>query len=358
MKSLNSSSLQSLKTVILIMLLGALNLTAAQTEDKVLAVVNGREIRQREVDYLLLSQVMPLEEQLYALRKASLENVVVNTILEAEAARQGISLDGLRNTLSSGKVQVSPEEVESAYAENLSAFGSMSPDEAKERLRLDLETQARMAKYKEAVAELRRTAVVEVLLREPRWPWLAIADNSPSLGPIDSRVTIIEFADFQCSYCRQSQSAIKQLVRDFGKEVRLIFKHFPLDAHSQGMSAARAAFCAGRQGHFWEYHDKLFSLQRVDSANLRNTAETLKLDLTQFDACVNSDESREAVAKDKREGSRWGITSTPTFVVNGKILPGAIDFETFKSLVERELTSVRTTSRLVESGGPNARRRK
>lgn len=358
MKPIWHASVKSSLFVILVLQLSAVTETAAQTENPVVAVVNGREIKQREVDELLIGQVMALEEQLYAIRKASLENLVSTVLLEAEAARRGMSSKELRKFLTAGSVAVTPAEVETAYAENAASFGAMGPDEAKERLRLGLETQARMEKYRQALKELRQAATVEFFLREPRWPWLAIADNSPILGAKNGAVTIIEFADFQCPYCRSSQKVIKELLEAYPDDVRLIFKHLPLETHSQAFTAARAAFCAGREGRFWEFHDSVFALRKLGTEDMRKAAEELKLPLTKFDACLTSDDSHEAVTQNKREAARWGITSTPTFMVNGKIIQGATDLDSFKNLIEQELTSARIKSRLANSNLQNARREK
>jgi predicted DsbA family dithiol-disulfide isomerase len=358
MKTINLASLKSLLIVILVLPFSAVTETTAQTEDTVVAVVNGREIKQREVDEFLISQVMALEEQLYAIRKASLENLVSTVLLEAEAEKRGLSSKELRKILTAAGVEVKPAEVETAYAENAAAFGAMSPDEAKERLRLDLETQARMEKYRQALKELRQQATVKFFLREPRWPWLAIADNSPVLGAKNGAVTIVEFADFQCPYCRSSQKVIKELLKAYPDDVRLIFKHLPLDTHSPAFTAARAAFCAGKEGRFWEYHDSIFALRKLGTDDLRKAAGELKLSLTEFDACLTSDASREAITQNRREAARWGITSTPTFMVNGKIIQGATDLDVFKNLIEQELTSAQARSRLANSNLQNARRKK
>lgn len=358
MKVINLASLQTLLTVILVLLLSTFTVTTAQTEETVVAVVNGRDIRQREVDELLIAQVMALEEQLYAIRKASLENLVSTVLLEAEATKRGVSLKELRKILTTGSVEVKPAEVETAYAENAATFGAMSPDEAKERLRLDMETQARMEKYRLALKELRQQASIEFFLKEPRWPWAAITDDAPALGAKNGAVTIVEFADFQCPYCRTSQSVIKEVLKAFPDDVRLVFKHLPLDTNSPAFTAARAAFCAGKEGRFWEYHDSIFALRRLGTDELRRVAGELKLPLTKFDACLTSDDSREAVTRNKREAARWGITSTPTFVINGKIIQGANDLESFKTLIEQELTSARVRSRLANSNVQDARRKK
>lgn len=357
MKPIRLASFESSLIVILVLLVSGATITTAQTEETVVAVVNGREISQREVDALLIVQVMGLEQQLYAIRKANLENLVLTVLLEAEAAKRGVSVKELRKILTAGSVEVKPAEVETAYAENVAAFGAMSPDEAKERLRLDLETQARMDKYRQTLKELRQEASLEIFLREPRWPWRTIADGSPVLGAKNSAVTIVEFADFQCPYCRSSQQVIKELLKAYPDDVRIIFKHLPLDNHSQAFTAARAAFCAGKEGRFWEYHDSVFALRKLGMDDLRKTAESLKLPLTKFDACLSSEDSREAITQDKREAARWGIASTPTFMVNGKIIQGATDLDLFKSLIEQELASARARSRLA-ANVQDARRKK
>ena len=353
MKLIRLASLQSIK--VLLVLVSPISFCFAQTPERVVAVVNGREIRQREVDESLISQVIPLEQQLYALRKAALENLVTTALLEAEARKRGVSLEELRRVLTSGKVAVELAEVETAYAENISAFAAMSADEAKERLRLDLEAQKRIALYQNAVKELRQKALIEVNLQEPRWPWLVMSESSPVLGE-GRLITIVEFADFQCPYCRESQQVLKQVLKAYARDTRLVFKHLPLDVHSQAFDAARAAYCAGKQDRFWEYQDELFAISSLETSALQSTARVLKLDLPKFDACLTSENSRDAVTKDKREAARLGINSTPTFLVNGKMIQGAINFDSFKSFIEQELRSVATRSLSNVSGLPDVRR--
>lgn len=354
MKLIRLASLQSIK-LLLVLLVSPISFSFAQTAEGVVAVVDGREIKQREVDESLMSQVIPLEQQLYALRKVALENLVTTALLEAEARKRGISLEELRRVLTSGKVAVELAEVETAYTENISAFAAMSADEAKERLRLDLEAQKRIALYQNAIKELRQKALIEINLPEPRWPWLAMTEGSPILGA-GRLITIVEFADFQCPYCRESQQVLKQVLKAYARDTRLVFKHLPLDVHSQAFNAARAAFCAGKQDRFWEYQDELFAISSLEASALHKTARVLKLDLAKFDTCLTAEDSRDAVNKDKREAARWGINSTPTFLVNGKMIQGAINFDSFKSLIERELGSVATRSLSNVSGLPDVRR--
>ncbi|HKR59749.1 MAG TPA: thioredoxin domain-containing protein [Pyrinomonadaceae bacterium] len=342
MKRLHLATLNSIRIVLVLALVA--NFAFAQTEDKVVAEVDGRVIRQQEVDELFLAQIMPLTQQLYAIRKVALENLVVRALLESEAAKRNLSLEELRKTLTAGTVIVKREDVENEYAENILAFAAMDPDEARERLRLDLETRVRLMNYKHAVEVLRQRAEVKVYLSEPRWPSLASVDGPTVLGAKDSLITIVEFADFQCPYCREAQRVLKRVLQEYKGEVRLVFKHLPLDSHSQAFDAARAAFCAAEQDRFWEYQEALFGASTLNTAALEKTAQELKLELPAFKGCLAADYSHDAVTRDKRDANRWGINSTPTFLVNGKMVQGAIDFDNFKSLIEQELTLIRTGS--------------
>lgn len=310
----------------------------AQDQDKVVATVNGSRITQKQVDSSVSAQIFPLQQQIYALRVVALESLILRTILEGEAKRRNISLEELSKQLTAGPVDVSEVEVEKLYAENASVLGAMSPDEAKERLRLDLESQGRMKNYRTALLRLRSSSNVEVNLEGPK---LTIRENdrAPSIGSKEAIVTIIEFSDFQCPYCRGSQEVLKRVLRTYPSEVKLIFKHLPLDIHALAFSSAQAAFCAGQQDRFWKYHDALFASEALSLEALSSVAHKQGLDLSKFNTCLKSDASRAAVLADTREAQELGIGSTPTFVINGTLVRGAIGFEEFKAIIERESRS-------------------
>jgi protein-disulfide isomerase len=308
----------------------------AQTSDTVVAKVSGRSITLKEVDSAITSQLFPLEQKIYAIRKAALENLVLRAILEHEAKGHGVSVEELRKKMTDGKVDVLPNQVEEVYSTNASVFGAMSPDEAKERLRLDLESQARMGNYRATLTALRTGSNVQVFLEEPKLPSLPQANNAQSTGSKEPLVTITEFADFQCSYCREVQGVIKQILKSYDN-VRIIFKHLPLDIHNQAFASAQAAVCAGEQDLFWLYHDALFASKVLSPEALNKSALDVGLSLPKFTACVLSDTTRATLRRDIQEAKQLGIDSTPTFVINGKIVRGAISFESFKAIIEHEL---------------------
>src|SRR5688572_27733249 len=230
-----------------------------QTPETVVATVNGVPITQQQVDETIAARIYPLQQQLYAIRRAALENLIVSRLLETEAKASGVSVDEVRRQLTQGEINVTRAQVEEAFTQNASFFASMSPDEARERLRLDLENQARMKHYRAGLERLRMKWTITVNLAQPEFARALDDGSSPALGAVKPLVTIIEFSDFECRFCRDVQPVLKQIVESYGKHVRLVFKHLPLEGHRNAVPAARAAYCAGEQDRFWQFHDALFT---------------------------------------------------------------------------------------------------
>lgn len=243
--------------------------------------------------------------------------------------------------LVAGKVEVLTSQVEQVYVENASVFASMSPDEARLRIRLDLENQARMRNYREELARLKGGAAIELRLDEPKVSLVDGGEAANSTGAKEAAVTITEFSDFQCPYCKDTQPAIKRVLKSYESDVRLVFKHLPLEIHPHAFAAAQAAVCAGRQGSFWSYHDGLFAAESLSPETLTELATGLRLNVPEFKACLDSEASRMAVLSDVREAKRLGISGTPAFVVNGRLIRGTLGFEQLKDAVERELNQAR-----------------
>ena len=318
-------------------------LAQGDTRTEVAAIVNGQAITSAAVDATITAHLHPLQQQIYAMRKVALENLITRSLLETEAKKRGVSLNVVKRQMAAGDVQVTNEQVEALYFENASAFASMSPDEAKERLRLDLESQARMRNYRAAVAALRRDADIAVLLEEPRLSTVR-ANEQSSRGPKTAPVVITEFSDFQCPYCREAQTAIKQVLSDYKEQVRWEFKHLPLDIHAEAFAAAKASICAGEQASFWNMHDALFKSNELSAETLKLTAGKLGLNVDRFVECISAERTQNSVRQDLIEARRLGINSTPTFLINGKLLRGAVNLETFKTSIERELQLSRARS--------------
>ena len=161
-------------------------------------------------------------------------------------------------------------------------------------------------------------------------------------GPANARVTLVEFSDFQCPYCRQVQSTLKEVLKQHPEDVRLEFKHLPLEGHPFALSAARSAFCGGKQGAFWKFHDELFTSPSLSTQLIAGIALKLGLNQKEFDECVSSQESQSAISRDLQEARRLGLDGTPSFIINGKPLLGAASLEEFNEAIARELTPLTT----------------
>jgi protein-disulfide isomerase len=165
-------------------------------------------------------------------------------------------------------------------------------------------------------------------------------DDDPALGPENAPITIIEFSDYECPYCRQWHEAVyHRLFETYPDQVRLVYRDFPLySVHPNAVPAAEAADCANEQGAFWDYHDKLFGMELgLSSEAYQQYAEELDLDMDAFNTCVETRKYREEVQADYTFASNLGVRSTPTFFVNGIALVGAQPFEVFQEVIDKEL---------------------
>jgi protein-disulfide isomerase len=164
-------------------------------------------------------------------------------------------------------------------------------------------------------------------------------DGAPSRGPASAPVTVVEFSDFHCPFCREAENTLAQVQSRFPDKVRLIFRDFPIDQlHPRARPAHEAARCAGEQGKFWEYHNALFVGSAKSPDQLTRIAQDVGLNAAPFDQCVTSGKYRAAVQKDIDEGTRLGVTGTPSFFINGRMLTGAQPIETFVGVIENELS--------------------
>jgi len=169
------------------------------------------------------------------------------------------------------------------------------------------------------------------------------ADDDAVLGDPNAPITIIEFSDYECPYCKKFYlEAYPQLKKEYietGK-VKLIFRDFPLGFHQNAQKAAEAAECAGEQNKYYEMHDKLFENQKALSvSNLKDYAKQIGLDTTLFNSCLDSGQMEDEVKNDFNDGQSYGVSGTPAFYINGKQLVGAQPFEAFKNIIEQELSN-------------------
>ncbi len=176
---------------------------------------------------------------------------------------------------------------------------------------------------------------------------VSIGDNVV-LGDSKAPVTIIEFGDYQCPFCgkmfRDTEPKIREEYIKTGK-AKMVYRDFPLSQiHPHAQPAAEAAECARGEGKYWAYHDKLFEKQAQlssDPAFFVGLAGELGLDAKAFSACVTTHKYKDEVAKDYQDGAAAGVQGTPATFVNGKLISGAVPYETFKAAIDEALAKAK-----------------
>ncbi|HJX53709.1 MAG TPA: thioredoxin domain-containing protein [Polyangia bacterium] len=176
--------------------------------------------------------------------------------------------------------------------------------------------------------------------------------KAPRKGGKAPKITMVEFGEFQCPYSGRARNTLDELLKSYGDDLEVGFKHFPLPFHEEAMPAAIAAVAAGQQGRFWEMHDKLFAnQQKLDAASLAKYAQEIGLDLPRFKADLASPETKAVVEADIKQAKQFGVEGTPSFFVNGRVFAGAYPLDSFKIVLGEEMK--RVDARL-QSGTPRA----
>ena len=160
-----------------------------------------------------------------------------------------------------------------------------------------------------------------------------------SRGPGDAPITIVEFSDYQCPFCRKWHDEVSQdLFAAYPGKIRLVFRNLPLTSiHPDAFSAAEAALCAGEQDAYWDFHDKLFGGELLGTNVYLQYARDLSLEVTSFEACLNSRKYQDEIQADSDFALNLGVRSTPTFFINGLAIVGAQPLDVFKQVIDQEL---------------------
>ena len=162
--------------------------------------------------------------------------------------------------------------------------------------------------------------------------------GSPGRGPSNAKIEIVEFSDFQCPFCKRVQPTLDRVIEDYGNDVRVVFKHFPLSIHPEAVKAHAATEAAHKQGKFWAMHDRVFSNPRAVSEEVFIGYATAEgLDVERFKKDLTSSDVRKRVQNDVGQAGSLGVTGTPAFFINGRFLSGAQPYESFKRVIDEEL---------------------
>lgn len=178
---------------------------------------------------------------------------------------------------------------------------------------------------------------VEQRFRAPHVPYIDVS-QAPSKGSASGKVTLVEFADYECDHCKQAQPVIHALVAEYGKDLTVYFKHFPLGGHVNSVNAAMGAVAAQKQGKFWQFNDKVWENSgQLVPAMLEKIAKEIGLDFSRFYSDVGTEEVRGHVQRDRTEGRSLEIRRTPAIFINGRRFTDEIDLPSLRDWIDEEL---------------------
>lgn len=304
--------------------------SVSETQAQVVATVGTRSITLAEVEQAVALPLYQVEEQRTKLLNESIQRLIEEELLAAEAARRGVTVPDL--------IERASESDEVAKLASLPGPLSRAKQPSpKQTLSPPFQTPEDVSRVRQALlVQLRRNSKIHVDLPKPRIPVLNVStDDDPWTGTAHAPVTIIEFSDFECPYCKRSVPILKELLEKYPGKLRLVYRDFPGPNHRQALSAAEAAQCAAEQSRFWEYHDTLFARQTPEIGwNFSALADDVGLRRSSFDACMKENRYREEVLKDLGDGLKLGVTSTPTFFINGRPLIGARSLADFQAIID------------------------
>jgi protein-disulfide isomerase len=305
----------------------------AQESSSVVAEIGGRQVTAGELEQKESSKLLQARYKYYVAEKDVLEQYIDDQLLEMQAKKEGITVDELLKRHVSVNVQEPTEDQLRFYYEGVQT------DESYETARpniIETVKQLRMKKAQSAyITQLRSDWGVIVELSQPSAR--VEAGNSPRLGSDKAPVQIIEYADYECPYCQKVAPDILRLKEQFGDQVSVVYKDFPLPMHPNAARAAEGARCAGVQGKFWEFHNYLFESKKLKESDMKAEARVLKLDGDKFDQCLDKQEQFESLKKEAQDAQKLGLSGTPSFFINGHFMSGAIGYAKLHDTVVQEL---------------------
>ena len=341
-------------TTTAIVLLLACSAPAQQTQplqdSDVAARVGDRSITVKEIDDKWRAAA-PADhaqavQKIYDGRKEALDSIIADMLIEQAAKAKG-QTNPTQFTEAEIARRVKPatdEEVVAFFQENQAQMQGRGLSAMGPAIRRYLDDERRTRAYQEFVGELRKAGpAVRVVLDAPRYT-VNVAADDPVIGPANAPVTLVEFSDFQCPFCLRVAPTLKRLREAYGDRIRIVWKDFPLTTiHPEAFKAAEAAQCARDQGKFWEYHDVLFGNQQaLQPEFLKKYAADIGLNAAAFGTCLDTAKYSDRVQEQMGIGNGLGVGSTPSTFVNGRMVSGAVPYETFAAIIDEEIERAKT----------------
>ena len=321
---------------------GSKILSPGSGDPLVLARVGDREITREEVERPLTTQLYKISQAVYKVKNRSLEHKINNILLGQEAGKKGIAVGELKAFIVRDIPPVSRDDVDYFFNSGLArrwGLGKKADPGFGKKAAAHIMDQRKARKIDEFCQTLRSAYPVDVFLEKPTLPLTrVVVEGSPSTGPADAVVTVVEFSDYLCPSCRRGHDTVRRIREKYQGKIQWVFKDHPLDIHPGAETLALAARCANEQGRFWEYQDLLFSGEDPPTPKKAvEYARELGLYLPQFGDCLSNPEAKARLIREVSRDRGAGISATPTLLINGRLRTGVPSFEKLSQMIDQAL---------------------
>jgi protein-disulfide isomerase len=330
--------LEDVKTRAIRDLIGSRTISRLATEEHLTEqqVIDREFDRSRdEIAQSFRSELAGQEEEIYNAERVFLQRLIDDRRIARVAEEKHQTVEQLESDLAASVQAPTADEVQ--FMINYELARRRASGETPEKQVANAIRNARIdQKKRQLVDGAKKPPRVEMLVHPPRMK--VSADDDPRRGPASAPVQIVMFSDFECQYCAQAEPVLARVREAYGEKVAITFRDFPLPIHPMASIAAKAANCSAPMGKYWEFHDALFANQSsLSREKIVAIADSLGLDRAKLAACFDAPDTVAEIEHDLEDGRRYGVESTPSFFVNGRMLAGSQTFERLSSTIDEEL---------------------
>jgi len=311
----------------------------ANTNKSVVAKAIGKDLTFDELFKDIKADIYEAEMKVFELKMNRLKAYLMEKFMESDPRKKGLTNDQyLEKYVLKGKLPGDRDIKKFIKEKNIPK--EHINDQMKERVRQFLTMEFKKTAVEKWLAQKTKKSPVEVYLSKPQRPTYDVnVGDAPYYGKADSKVTLVEYTDFQCPFCSKAHKTMQDLKKKYGNKLKVVLMHYPLPFHTNGKAAANASFCAGEQKdkYLWKMNDLMFQNQdKLDKNGLIELASKAGLRKDDFEKCLTDNKYMAKVDADMAQGKKLGLSSVPAFFVNGKLINGAHPKETFIELIEEE----------------------
>jgi len=314
------------------------NLTGAPTDT--VATVGATKFTRGQLEDKTRAKLIELDNQRYEALRESLDEMIAEELMTQEAKDRNMTVDQLQKTEVRDKVTPpTDEEIQKVYDDNKAQLKGQTLDQVKPQIVQYLSQQRAQERLAKFIDELKAKHKTTIALKAPVVE-VGTAGRPERGGGAKAPVTIVEFSDYQCPFCKRAEDSVNKVMTTYGDKVRLVYRDYPLPFHPFARPASEAAACAKDQNKYWEYHAKLFDNQTaLQDEKLKQYAKDVGMDEAKFNECFEKKPHKAAIDEDIADGGKVGVNGTPAFFINGRMISGAQPFEKFKEIIDDEIAS-------------------